>query len=663
MEKLQEALLQFTHSNPNLFPTDANNSYPLLIQQCFPKFFSDFQTPNHPPYAAMIYKAIQELNKKGGSSEKSISDHIQKEYTDLPWAHSTLLKHHLEKLCDRNEICITDKQCYLLAGIESESRNKSSKPSKKHKKDKSQPNSEACKKSSRPPKKYKKKEKNPSGVQKTSAKEHIELLKRKRKRKLGLKSIKKNSKRAKKRLINNEVTVDESHEPKQTSEVTMGDIQIQEQNGLRKRKRKHGLKSKRKSSKRTKKHAINEDTELQLLGEANLEQNNEVIDDVSPEQNQIVEVNMGDIQIQEQNEAGQVSDRDNSGYVNLEQTQTKKNPELLQLEESPGSNPVLHGNGKRVWTRSQWKTVLKKDALGGSSELTDSLGYATMSKDKPDIVEHLSNEKQQAMEIIEVKSAVDIEPLQISRSTSLDKPLIEFLKPTSSKVIYRFPNDETTAAPSATELQDPISFQQDQQPEMLPLVDERKYKRRGRHPKPMESEISKVKSQQSPKKLIIQFSDNEPTTAPSSTEAQDSISSQQDQQTEKLPLDDKPMYKRRGRRPKPMESEKSTVKGQQSDKKLIPEFPADEPTTAPSSIEVQDPIGSQQDQQLEKVPLDDKPKHKRRGRPPKRMQREKSKFKSQQLAKKCKAGKKKGQPKNKGHVKHKMTRRSSREPS
>ncbi|MFS8017960.1 hypothetical protein Hanom_Chr15g01386511 [Helianthus anomalus] len=52
MEKLQEALIQFTHSNPNLFPNDANNSYPLLIQQCFPKFFSDFQTPNHPPYAA-----------------------------------------------------------------------------------------------------------------------------------------------------------------------------------------------------------------------------------------------------------------------------------------------------------------------------------------------------------------------------------------------------------------------------------------------------------------------------------------------------------------------------------------------------------------------------------------------------------------------------------
>ncbi|KAM0012278.1 putative linker histone H1/H5, domain H15, winged helix-like DNA-binding domain superfamily [Helianthus debilis subsp. tardiflorus] len=594
MEKLQEALIQFTHSNPNLFPIDANNSYPLLIQQCFPKFFSDFQTPNHPPYAAMIYKAIRELNKKGGSSEKSISDHIQKEYTDLPWAHSILLKHHLEKLCDRNEICITDKQCYLLAGAEWESRNKSSNPSKKHKKHKSQPNSEACKKSSRPPKKYKKKEKNPSGAQKTSDKEHIELLKRKRK--LGLKSIKKNSKRAKKRSINNEVTVDESHEQKQTSEVTMGDIQIQEQNGLRKRKRKHGLKSKRKSSKCMKKHAINEDTELQLLGEANLEQNNEVIDDVSPEQNQIVEVNMGDIQIQEQNEAGQVSDRDNSGYVNLEHTQTEKNPELLQLEESPGSNPVLHGNGKRVWTRSQLKMVLEKDALGASSELTDSLGYANMSKDKPDIVEYLSNEKQQAMEIIEVKSAVDIEPLQISRSTSLDKPLIEFLKPTSSKVIYRFPDDETTAAPSAVEVQDPISSQQDQLPEMLPLVDERK-------------------------------------------------------------------YKRRGRRPKPMESEKSKVKGQQSPKKLIPEFPADEPTAAPSSIEVHDPIGSQQDQQLEKVPLDDKPKYKRRGRPPKRMQPEKPKFKSQQLAKKCKAGKKQGQPKNKGHVKHKMTRRSSREPS
>ncbi|MFS8017961.1 hypothetical protein Hanom_Chr15g01386521 [Helianthus anomalus] len=177
--------------------------------------------------------------------------------------------------------------------------------------------------------------------------------------------------------------------------------------------------------------------------------------------------------------------------------------------------------------------VLEKDALGASSELTDSLGYANMSKDKPDIVEYLSNEKQQAMEIIEFKSAVDIEPLQISRSTSLDKPLIEFLKPTSSKVIYRFPADELTAAPSSIEVQDPIGSQQDQQPEMLPLVDERKYKRRGRRPKPMESEISKVKCQQSDKKLIPEFPADEPTAAPSSIEVQDPIGSQQDQQLEK----------------------------------------------------------------------------------------------------------------------------------
>lgn len=53
MEKLKEALIKFADSNPSLFRHDGFNSYPSLIEQRFSQFFFDFQTPNHPPYAAV----------------------------------------------------------------------------------------------------------------------------------------------------------------------------------------------------------------------------------------------------------------------------------------------------------------------------------------------------------------------------------------------------------------------------------------------------------------------------------------------------------------------------------------------------------------------------------------------------------------------------------
>lgn len=64
----------------------------------------------------MIHRAIVELNEKRGSSEESISEYIKKEHTDLPLAHSSLLKHHLGKLCDSGEIVVTGKHLYLLPG-------------------------------------------------------------------------------------------------------------------------------------------------------------------------------------------------------------------------------------------------------------------------------------------------------------------------------------------------------------------------------------------------------------------------------------------------------------------------------------------------------------------------------------------------------------------
>ncbi|KAK1374649.1 hypothetical protein POM88_030842 [Heracleum sosnowskyi] len=86
----------------------------LLIEQSFPDFFPDLHVPDHPPYAAMIHKAITKLDEAGGSTEEAISLFIRKEQNDLPWAHATLLKHHLQKLCENGDVVVTGEKCYML---------------------------------------------------------------------------------------------------------------------------------------------------------------------------------------------------------------------------------------------------------------------------------------------------------------------------------------------------------------------------------------------------------------------------------------------------------------------------------------------------------------------------------------------------------------------
>ncbi|XP_057477500.1 uncharacterized protein LOC130765176 isoform X2 [Actinidia eriantha] len=86
-----------------------------LIEKRLRDVFPSFRTPNHPTYAAMIHGAIKELKEPEGSTKESISEFIKKQYDDLPWAHFTLLKSHLQKLCASGEIVVTSDQCYLLA--------------------------------------------------------------------------------------------------------------------------------------------------------------------------------------------------------------------------------------------------------------------------------------------------------------------------------------------------------------------------------------------------------------------------------------------------------------------------------------------------------------------------------------------------------------------
>nr|GEX33612.1 myb/SANT-like domain-containing protein [Tanacetum cinerariifolium] len=57
MNKLKKALIKFTNSNPSLFPN--NDDSGMLIRQQFSQFFdvdTNFHTPNHPPYAAYLYR-------------------------------------------------------------------------------------------------------------------------------------------------------------------------------------------------------------------------------------------------------------------------------------------------------------------------------------------------------------------------------------------------------------------------------------------------------------------------------------------------------------------------------------------------------------------------------------------------------------------------------
>lgn len=127
MEKFRDVVMKLSEN--------AGPELKILIQDHLTNFISGFHTPDHPPYAAMIHRAIEELNEKRGSSEESISEYIKKQHTDLPLAHNSLLKYHLGKLCDCGEIVVTGKHLYLLPGtnprLESLVRTEKYKPTRK----------------------------------------------------------------------------------------------------------------------------------------------------------------------------------------------------------------------------------------------------------------------------------------------------------------------------------------------------------------------------------------------------------------------------------------------------------------------------------------------------------------------------------------------------
>lgn len=83
----------------------------------------------------MICNAIIGLDEATGSTEKAISEFIEREYDDLPLAHGRILSLQLEKLCEIGEIESVSGGRYVVMVDDSE-RKQCSKSSEKKKRGK-----------------------------------------------------------------------------------------------------------------------------------------------------------------------------------------------------------------------------------------------------------------------------------------------------------------------------------------------------------------------------------------------------------------------------------------------------------------------------------------------------------------------------------------------
>ncbi|EPS58453.1 hypothetical protein M569_16361, partial [Genlisea aurea] len=113
MEGFRDFFLQLaaSHINAPLAPIARD-----FLLDRFDQFVSRRKPPDHPPYSAMIESAIVALNETRGSSESSISQHLEKSYAFLPVAHAELLKNHLEELCESGDIILNRWKRYKFVG-------------------------------------------------------------------------------------------------------------------------------------------------------------------------------------------------------------------------------------------------------------------------------------------------------------------------------------------------------------------------------------------------------------------------------------------------------------------------------------------------------------------------------------------------------------------
>ncbi|WJX84925.1 hypothetical protein P8452_67447 [Trifolium repens] len=119
MEKLKQSLLlRLAELNS---PSTSSPNVSSVIHNRLQHVFKSFHTPTHPPYHSMINRAMKELNDKRGLTEEAISEFIRKEYhQDLPFAHETILRTQLKKLCMSGELVCLDGGKYVLVDFEIE---------------------------------------------------------------------------------------------------------------------------------------------------------------------------------------------------------------------------------------------------------------------------------------------------------------------------------------------------------------------------------------------------------------------------------------------------------------------------------------------------------------------------------------------------------------
>ncbi|KAG5007533.1 HMG-Y-related protein A [Glycine soja] len=90
------------------FPAEPNDHLPPPIPE---------PPSNHPPYAEMIYTAIEALKEKDGSSKRAIAKYIEQVYTQLPPNHSDLLTQHLNHLKSRGLLQMVKKSYALPRSV------------------------------------------------------------------------------------------------------------------------------------------------------------------------------------------------------------------------------------------------------------------------------------------------------------------------------------------------------------------------------------------------------------------------------------------------------------------------------------------------------------------------------------------------------------------
>ncbi|CAH8281620.1 unnamed protein product [Eruca vesicaria subsp. sativa] len=111
VENLRASMVKLANSRGLLLP-ESRLFEQRLLDMCLSR------APDHPTYSAMIFIAITELNEEGGSCEEAISEFIKSRYESLPFAHTSLLSHHLAKLVEKREIlCDYSNYCYTLPGL------------------------------------------------------------------------------------------------------------------------------------------------------------------------------------------------------------------------------------------------------------------------------------------------------------------------------------------------------------------------------------------------------------------------------------------------------------------------------------------------------------------------------------------------------------------